>query len=258
MTRDTANVSAKPQSTAAVEQAASEAASICLPIRPRRSWPTICCAVPKRSPRSCSATASTAARSTTSPVMPRSRLPHLQARRHDLRAQEQASCVGLSSRKANGERAHRREAMPADSACEHVRRHSTPLAGQATLEARRRTLTPRAARARRRCLRLNIMFLCAALALGHLPLDTARSGRRPMTTIGEQARFVATAAIRQAVVGRETDVLDALGIDWRAGRPHITCPYPDHGGADRSGAGTPQGPQRPGAPAPRATASSTF
>ena len=49
-----------------------------------------------------------------------------------------------------------------------------------------------------------------------------------MTTSGEQARFVATAAIRQAIAGRETDVLDALGIDWRAGRPHITCPYPGH------------------------------
>jgi hypothetical protein len=52
-----------------------------------------------------------------------------------------------------------------------------------------------------------------------------------MTNVGEQARFVATAAIREAVGGRETDVLDALGIDWRAGRPHITCPYSDHGGA---------------------------
>ena len=53
-----------------------------------------------------------------------------------------------------------------------------------------------------------------------------------MTTVGEQTRFVATAAIRQAVAGRETDVLDALAIDWRTGRPHIACPYPEHGGAD--------------------------
>jgi phage/plasmid primase-like uncharacterized protein len=43
-------------------------------------------------------------------------------------------------------------------------------------------------------------------------------------------RFVATPAVRQAVRGRETDVLDKLGIDWRAGRPHIDCPYPQHGG----------------------------
>jgi len=34
--------------------------------------------------------------------------------------------------------------------------------------------------------------------------------------------------IKRAVAGRETDVLDALGIDWRSGRPHIQCPYPDH------------------------------
>jgi hypothetical protein len=55
-----------------------------------------------------------------------------------------------------------------------------------------------------------------------------------MTTGGEQARFVATAAIRQAVAGRETDVLDAIGVDWRAGRPHIICPYPGHDDGDPS------------------------
>lgn len=41
-------------------------------------------------------------------------------------------------------------------------------------------------------------------------------------------RFVVIKAIRAAVKGRESDVLDALGIDWRRGRPHINCPYPDH------------------------------
>ena len=40
--------------------------------------------------------------------------------------------------------------------------------------------------------------------------------------------YVATADIRTSVNGRETDLLDALGILWRAGRPHINCPYPDH------------------------------
>jgi hypothetical protein len=30
------------------------------------------------------------------------------------------------------------------------------------------------------------------------------------------------------VVGRETEVLDARGINWRAGSPHIHCVYPDH------------------------------
>jgi hypothetical protein len=40
--------------------------------------------------------------------------------------------------------------------------------------------------------------------------------------------FVPTVALRQAVAGREADVLDALGIDWRSGRPHINCPYREH------------------------------
>lgn len=44
----------------------------------------------------------------------------------------------------------------------------------------------------------------------------------------EPIRFVPTAAIRQAVNGRETDVLDAIGVQWREGRPHINCPYQDH------------------------------
>jgi hypothetical protein len=44
--------------------------------------------------------------------------------------------------------------------------------------------------------------------------------------------FVKTSEIRAAVGGREVDVLDQLGIPWRRGKPHIDCPYPDHGGAD--------------------------
>jgi hypothetical protein len=48
----------------------------------------------------------------------------------------------------------------------------------------------------------------------------------------DDSRFVRTAEIRAAVKGRESDILDALGIDWRHGRPHIVCPYPDHN--DRS------------------------
>jgi hypothetical protein len=44
----------------------------------------------------------------------------------------------------------------------------------------------------------------------------------------EPIRFVTTTAIRQAVNGRETDVLDAIGVHWRDGRPHIKCPYRDH------------------------------
>ncbi|MGC2411976.1 MAG: DUF927 domain-containing protein [Stellaceae bacterium] len=41
-------------------------------------------------------------------------------------------------------------------------------------------------------------------------------------------RYVATRDIRAAIRGHETDILDGLGIGWRAGRPHIPCPYPDH------------------------------
>lgn len=44
------------------------------------------------------------------------------------------------------------------------------------------------------------------------------------------APFIATVTARQAVAGRETEILDKLGIPWRSGRPHIDCPYPEHGG----------------------------
>jgi hypothetical protein len=47
-------------------------------------------------------------------------------------------------------------------------------------------------------------------------------------------RYVTEAEIRTAILGRETDILDALGIPWRAGRPHICCPYRDHTDADAS------------------------
>ena len=41
-------------------------------------------------------------------------------------------------------------------------------------------------------------------------------------------RWVATRAIQEAVKGRESEVLPALGIPWDDGAGHITCPYPDH------------------------------
>lgn len=44
----------------------------------------------------------------------------------------------------------------------------------------------------------------------------------------DPVQFVTTPAIQQAVKGREEEVLDALGVDWRAGHPHINCPYRDH------------------------------
>lgn len=46
--------------------------------------------------------------------------------------------------------------------------------------------------------------------------------------------YVKTNEIRQAVRGHETNVLDALGVDWRAGRPHISCPYPGHADGEPS------------------------
>ena len=41
-------------------------------------------------------------------------------------------------------------------------------------------------------------------------------------------RYVPTQAIGEAVKGRETEVLEAVGIAWDHGAGHITCPYPDH------------------------------
>lgn len=47
---------------------------------------------------------------------------------------------------------------------------------------------------------------------------------------GAEQRFVATADIRDAVDRRETDLLDALNIDWRRpkAKPHVCCPYQNH------------------------------
>jgi hypothetical protein len=49
-------------------------------------------------------------------------------------------------------------------------------------------------------------------------------------------RYVATAAIREAVKGREANVLNALGINWtpQGKTKHIRCPYPDHNDANPS------------------------
>ena len=46
--------------------------------------------------------------------------------------------------------------------------------------------------------------------------------------MSDPIRFVTTVAIRQAVKGREEEVLDGVSVDWRVGRPHINCPYRDH------------------------------
>jgi hypothetical protein len=39
---------------------------------------------------------------------------------------------------------------------------------------------------------------------------------------------VSTSSVKDAVKGREAEILDALRIDWRGGQPHVTCPYPGH------------------------------
>jgi hypothetical protein len=46
-------------------------------------------------------------------------------------------------------------------------------------------------------------------------------------------RYVITEELAAAIVGRETDLLDRLGIPWRSGAPHILCPYEPGGHADR-------------------------
>ena len=59
----------------------------------------------------------------------------------------------------------------------------------------------------------------------------SRSSSKPQVA-DDPVRYVRTQPIRDAVVGRETEVLDAIGVRWREARPHIQCPYPSHGGED--------------------------
>src|SRR5262245_35237951 len=48
------------------------------------------------------------------------------------------------------------------------------------------------------------------------------------------ARYVATADLKDALRGRETELIDVLGIAWRSGQPHIHCPYTEHTDANPS------------------------
>jgi hypothetical protein len=50
-----------------------------------------------------------------------------------------------------------------------------------------------------------------------------------MTATGSE-RYVTTSGIRAAARGRETIILDGLGIDWKqpTTKPHIHCPYREH------------------------------
>ena len=54
---------------------------------------------------------------------------------------------------------------------------------------------------------------------------TSPAADRPTT-------YVPTRDAREAVKGREAEILAALGIDWQRGRPHIDCVYPDHHGGN--------------------------
>jgi putative DNA primase/helicase len=47
------------------------------------------------------------------------------------------------------------------------------------------------------------------------------------TSPQSNSRRVPWRAIKDAVKGRETEILDALGIGWQS-KTHITCPYPGH------------------------------
>jgi putative DNA primase/helicase len=46
--------------------------------------------------------------------------------------------------------------------------------------------------------------------------------------------YVPTKAIYAAVKGKEGEILDGMGVAWRAGHPHVRCPYPDHADSDPS------------------------
>jgi hypothetical protein len=67
-------------------------------------------------------------------------------------------------------------------------------------------------------------------------------------------RYVTTADIRAALMGRETELIDTLNIAWRDGKPHIACPSETMPTTTRHGAGT-NGSARPTAPVARATCS---
>jgi phage/plasmid primase-like uncharacterized protein len=57
--------------------------------------------------------------------------------------------------------------------------------------------------------------------------DADRAARREEADVSG-SRYVSTTAARQAVEGHESEILTALGIDWRSGRTHRECPYPSH------------------------------
>jgi putative DNA primase/helicase len=57
------------------------------------------------------------------------------------------------------------------------------------------------------------------------------NGAQPQSqgeTSSARSRHVQWRAVKAAVKGRETEILDRLGIDWRSPETHIRCPYPTH------------------------------
>jgi hypothetical protein len=49
--------------------------------------------------------------------------------------------------------------------------------------------------------------------------------------MAEPIRYVRTKDAQQAIEGRETEIVQAVGIPWTTGqRTHIDCPYPEHQG----------------------------
>jgi hypothetical protein len=48
------------------------------------------------------------------------------------------------------------------------------------------------------------------------------------SAVSAREPYIPTAAICDAVRGRESEVLRALGIQWSGNSSHIRCPYPDH------------------------------
>ncbi|MGB8841318.1 MAG: DUF927 domain-containing protein, partial [Aliidongia sp.] len=49
-----------------------------------------------------------------------------------------------------------------------------------------------------------------------------------------KAPYAPTKPLYAAIRGKEGDILDGLKVPWRAGHPHIKCPYPDHADSDPS------------------------
>src|SRR5215469_550757 len=62
---------------------------------------------------------------------------------------------------------------------------------------------------------------------GHIGLGPVVLDLNDAQPQSNRDRHVPWRAIKEAVKGRETEVLDQLGIDWQS-RAHIHCPYPRH------------------------------